>query len=142
MPTRTRAAVPIVAVGGVIGSLARAALDTAIPHVDPLSWPWSTFVVNIIGSLVLGVVLGILLRHSLAWWTRPLLVTGVLGGFTTFSAYAMQTRDLLTGSPVNAVLYAAGSIVAGVIAVALGLALTGGGRRGAGRAFDDVVDQA
>jgi len=125
---------PVVAAGGVVGSLARYRVDIAIPRVGPGDWPWSTFLVNVVGSLAIGVLIAWLVslaeRDVVTWWSglaRPFLVTGILGGFTTFSAYAVQVRDLAVGGSIAAAsLYAVGSVVVTVLAVSLGLAI---GRR-------------
>ena len=118
--------VPVVAAGGVIGAVSRAGIDVAMPyHAD--AWPWSTFLVNTVGSFLLGFVLVTLAvrvsdRH--APWARAFLITGILGGFTTFSAYANQVRLLESSGRSSAWLpYAVVSIVAAVVAVMLGALL-------------------
>ena len=112
--------VPVVAAGGVIGALCRSGIDSAMPyHAD--AWPWSTFIVNTVGSFLLGFVLVTLAvrvsdRH--APWARAFLITGILGGFTTFSAYANQVRVLESSGRLSAWLpYAIVSIVIAVVAV-------------------------
>jgi CrcB protein len=119
----------VVAVGGVIGSLARGALDVFIGRISTSPWPWPTFLVNVIGSLCLGFVLVWLMARvpggsRFDRWAKPFIVTGVLGGFTTFSAYSMQVRDLLASNQMLlATGYAIVSIVIAVAAVAIGAAL-------------------
>ena len=114
--------IPVVAVGGVIGALARAEIDVLIPHAVG-DWPWSTFAINLLGAFALGLMLQALLRVERRW-VRPFAVTGILGGFTTFSALSMQTRDMLAhGSAGLALVYAIGSVIVGVVAVGLGIAL-------------------
>jgi len=122
-----------VAVGGVIGALARAGISTAVPHPGAAAWPWATFVTNLLGCLVLGVLLDAVdSRHGT--WTlthprrarlaRPLLASGVLGGFTTFSTFSVESYGLLRSGAVGpAVLYAVASVVLGVALVMLGRAL-------------------
>lgn len=120
----------VVSAGGMLGAVGRLSLDTAMPRADLASWPWSTFVINISGSFLLGLVLVVLLARFGASpatragrWARPFLVTGVLGGFTTFSAFSAQVRDLLATSGFMALAYAVGSVLCCVLAVALGSAL-------------------
>lgn len=119
MTSRTLA---VVAAGGALGSLARYAVGVALPH-EPGGFPWATLVVNVVGSFLLGVLTVLVLS---TWSRRPLaqpfLGVGVLGGFTTFSAYSLELRDLLAADrPVLALLYAALTLAAGLGAAALGL---------------------
>lgn len=116
----------LVVAGGAVGVLARAAL--LAPVADPGVLPWATLAVNVMGSLLLGLVVGLLdgRRPRL----RAFLGTGVLGGFTTYSAFAVETAVWLT-TPLLAVGLAAASVVAGVAAAMAGLAL---GRRWGGDA--------
>lgn len=119
MTSRTLA---VVAAGGALGSLARYAVGVALPH-EPGGFPWATLVVNVVGSFLLGVLTALVLS---TWSRRPLaqhfLGVGVLGGFTTFSAYSLELRDLLAADrPVLALLYAALTLAAGLGAAALGL---------------------
>ena len=120
----------VVSAGGVLGAVGRLSLDTAIPRADLASWPWATFVINISGSFLLGLLLVLLLARfgespatRAGRWARPFLVTGVLGGFTTFSAFSAQVRDLLATSPAMALAYSVGSVLCCVLAVAVGSAL-------------------
>ena len=113
-----------VALGGVLGSLARWGVDEAMPATGPDDWPWATLTVNLVGALALGALLasGLLLGRP-SWW-RPLLVTGVLGGFTTFSALALETGVMLdAGRPVAAIGYVVITVVVGLAAVHLGRVL-------------------
>ena len=120
----------VVSAGGVLGAVGRLSLDTAIPRTDLASWPWATFVINISGSFLLGLLLVLLLARfgespttRAGRWARPFLATGVLGGFTTFSAFSGQMRDLLSTSSAMALAYAVGSVLCCVLAVAVGSAL-------------------
>jgi fluoride exporter len=132
--TRTALASPdevaVVALGGVLGALARYAVSVAVPHSDLAAWPWGTFVVNLLGCLALGIVLDVVdARHGV--WTatrprqarlaRPFLASGVLGGFTTFSTFSVEAVGLAREGNVGmAVLYAVASAVLGVLAVVVG----------------------
>ena len=113
----------LVALGGAIGAAARYGVSLAIPARD--GWPWATFAINVSGSLLIGVLAGWLATRAGTGdpW-RLLLGVGILGGFTTFSAYSLETLRLIErGEIVGAVAYALGSVIAGLAAVALGLAL-------------------
>jgi CrcB protein len=122
-----------VALGGVVGALARAGISTALPHTDRSAWPWATFATNLLGCLVLGVVLDWVDNRHEGWKTlhprrarlaRPLLASGVLGGFTTFSTFSVETYGLLaSGAAAAAVLYALASALLGVALVLAGRAL-------------------
>ena len=112
----------LAALGGAVGALARWGLTLALPRTSG-HWPWATLVVNLAGCLLLGVLLGALeaLRPDDVR-VRALLGTGVLGGFTTFSAFAVEVVDLVgAGSVLVAAGYVVASVAGGVLAVGLGL---------------------
>jgi CrcB protein len=104
-----RSATLLVAVGGVVGSLARFGLSHAWPHLV------ATFAINVVGAFALGALVA---RRPPEHWSRPLIGTGVLGGFTTFSALAVQTVD---ASAVTGAVYLAGTLLVGTAAAAWGL---------------------
>ncbi len=107
-----------VAIGGALGSVLRYLTISAV------GGPVATFIVNVAGSLVMGVLAVVLASRP---HLSPLLMTGVLGGFTTFSAFSLDALRLYeTGQTAQAVLYTAGSVVLSLIAVALGAALARG----------------
>jgi CrcB protein len=115
-----------VALGGAIGTGAREAISLAVPPVDGV--PVAILGINIVGAFLLGVLLEtLLLRGPDVGRRRDLrlfLGTGVLGGFTTYSALAADSGLLLLdGRPAAGVLYAVGSVVLGVLASTLGIAL-------------------
>ncbi len=117
----------LAAVGGALGALARWGVDAALPSPAP-GWPWATLLVNLTGCLLLGVLLGAVLprfpRHA---WLRPLLATGVLGGYTTYSTFAVDVVRLVDAGAVGtAAGYVVASVVGGVLATAAGVRL---GRR-------------
>ena len=112
-----------VAAGGAIGSLARWKLgQLALAAAPGLRFPSGTLLVNLVGCLAIGALAGLFDR---AWGPndtqRLLLFTGLLGGFTTFSAFGLETIDLLRrGEPVLAGSYVAASVIGGLLAVWLG----------------------
>ena len=106
-----------VAVGGAIGSVLRHLC------ILTLGAPWATACVNVAGSFVMGVLYITLSRSTLS----PMLMTGVLGGFTTFSAFSLDTLKLWqSGQIPQAAAYTLASVTLSLIAVALGAALARG----------------
>jgi CrcB protein len=118
---RRGAVVAAVAVGGALGTLVRYELALAEP-VASGRFPWTTFGVNVAGALLLGLVLGVLSDPSRATVARPFLAVGVCGGLTTFSTWMVEsvllTRD---GHGASATVYVATSVVAGLVAVTVGV---------------------
>lgn len=116
-----------VALGGAIGAVARYGLVEASARLAPyLAWPTGTFAVNILGSLAMGVLVGCLapLTTDVANPWRVLLGVGVLGGFTTFSAYALDIVKLLERKYfITAGGYACASVIVSVACLCIGLAL-------------------
>lgn len=112
----------VIAAGGAVGSLARYAVGLALPHATG-HFPWSTFVVNISGSLAMGVlVVWVLSLDQPHPWLRPFLGVGVLGGWTTFSGYALDAHALATaGRAPLALIYLLGSLAVGLVATGLGV---------------------
>jgi CrcB protein len=114
---RSPAALALVFVGGVAGTGCRFLADEAIRPWG--AWPASTFLVNVLGALLLGALWALLPGAGSRW--RPLAGTGFLGAFTTYSALAVQADLLLRdGMAPLAVGYAAGSVLAGLAAAAVG----------------------
>lgn len=113
-----------VAAGGVLGSLSRYAVGLALPHVSG-AFAWSTFLVNVTGSLAMGVlVVWVLSMTQPHPWLRPFLGVGVLGGWTTFSSYALDIHAMVqAGHGLVAAAYLVGSLVAGLVAVGFGVTL-------------------
>lgn len=110
----------LVVLGGAFGTLSRFGVNEALP--DGTLFPWATFTVNVVGSFALGLLLAVLLTRRTP--LRLLLGTGFLGGFTTYSALAVETDTLLRGDHlVLGIAYAAASVVAGLAAALAGVAL-------------------
>lgn len=117
---------PLIFLGGGIGSLARYGLMQVIYRAVPgTNFPWPTLGVNILGAFLIGLLIEILaLRLSLPALPRFFLVTGFLGGFTTFSAFSMETALMLErGDYLNSAAYVAASVAGTVAAVFAGLLL-------------------
>ncbi|GAC1329990.1 MAG: hypothetical protein NVSMB13_17830 [Mycobacteriales bacterium] len=112
-----------IAVAGAIGAPARYLLDGWLTRRLRRGFPWGTFVVNVSGSLLLGLVAGLGLYHGLPHTPRLLLATGFCGAYTTFSTFSYETVRLVeTGSTAGAVANTLGSLLAGLLAAAAGLA--------------------
>jgi fluoride exporter len=113
----------LVAAGGAMGSVLRfGATLMAIQHLG-LAFPWGTLAVNVIGSVAIGIVAGIGVDG--AW--RLFLIPGLLGGFTTFSAFSLETLSLWQRAWWLAVLYVSASLCGGFAGFAAGHALAARG---------------
>jgi CrcB protein len=115
----------LAAVGGALGALARWAVAGALPS-SPGGWPWATLLVNLTGCVLIGVLLAVLLaRFPRNPWLRPFLAVGALGGYTTYSTFAVDVVRLGdAGAWVPAVGYLLVSVVGGAAGVLAGLAGT------------------
>jgi CrcB protein len=114
-----------VGLGGFIGSIARYAVAVSLTPAAPGRFPWATFTVNCVGCLLIGLLAGMLSRAPVPETVRLFLVTGLLGGFTTFSAFGLESVALLRRGEFGlALLYMLGSVLVGIAAVWLGLRLT------------------
>jgi CrcB protein len=114
-----------VSAGGAVGAVARYGLGVALPH-RPGTYPWATFLVNVTGCLLIGVLMVLMAEvwaaHRLL---RPFLGTGLLGGYTTFSTYVVDTRRLVdAGAPATAAAYLAGTLAVALLATYLGVLAT------------------
>ena len=114
-----------VAAGGAIGAAARLLTVDLAARLFGYDFPWGTFAVNVIGSLLMGLLVGwMTTRWDAPQTLRVFLATGVLGGFTTFSAFALDFAMLWENRQhLAALLYAAGSVLASLAAVFAGLLL-------------------
>jgi CrcB protein len=113
--------------GGAVGSALRYLLGRALP-VAAGGWPWPTFVANLVGGLAMGLLAAWLLRAgALAEDLRLLLGVGLLGGFTTFSAFSLEMVTMIEhGQAGQAILYAIASVLLAMLAVYVGLGLARG----------------
>lgn len=113
-----------IAAGGGLGALARHLVGEALSAATG-AFPWGTFLINVSGSLLIGILMAVLgLRPAHHRLVRPFLGVGVLGGFTTFSAYAVQSYELVrSGHPLVALVYLGGTMIAALLAVVGGVFL-------------------
>lgn len=119
------ATLTVISIGGGLGALARYGLTVWLP-VHPGHFPWATWLANVSGALLIGVLLVLITEvwsaHRLL---RPFLGVGFLGGYTTFSTYAVETHNLFDAHEAGLALgYLALTLVAGLAAVLLGVTST------------------
>ncbi len=117
----------IVMLGGAIGALSRYHFGRMAGHLMGTGWPWGTFGVNIIGGFLMGALAGWLTRHGSGGGEtlRLLIGVGILGGFTTFSAFSLEAALMIErGQWAGAALYGAASVALSVGALFVGLMLT------------------
>lgn len=110
----------LVAFGGAAGSVARHLVALLAAAQLGAGFPWGTLAVNIIGSALIGIAAGLGLQGD----ARLLLVTGFLGGFTTFSAFSLETGALFERAPMLAALYVGASVTLGLLAFTACFTLT------------------
>lgn len=111
-----------VAAGGAVGSVLRYLTTLGAGRAFGTGFPLGTLVVNVVGSFLMGALVGLLGRHG-ANHLAPLLMTGVLGGFTTFSAFSLDTVTLWSrGQTGLALLYVGLSVGISLVSIALGMA--------------------
>ena len=111
-----------VALGGAVGSVARFGVNIVTPRFLGQDFPWATLTVNILGSLVMGFLAAFLTeKYADQPDLRLFLLTGVLGGFTTFSAFSLDVFNLVQrGESSTAMIYTVASVVLSIIAVFAG----------------------
>lgn len=113
-----------VSIGGVLGVNARYWLGVWINKWTSPQFPWATFLINVTGSFVIGVLAVLFDRWSPQSRLRLLSITGFLGGYTTFSSYALESATLWErGEKGLAAYYVVGSVAGGLLGVFLGIAL-------------------
>jgi fluoride exporter len=122
--TRRGEAVIVVALacGGVLGAVSRYAISLALP-TETARFPWGTFLINVSGSAVLGFLLVLVIEHfPRGRLVRPVLGTGFLGAYTTFSTFTVEAIDLVrAGHAGTAIAYLVASVFAGLLAVWAGI---------------------
>jgi fluoride exporter len=110
-----------VGLGGMIGSIGRYLTVKSIDEKFASTFPYGTLTVNILGSLILGFIFALISRKAgLAEHWRLFFGTGICGGFTTFSALALENFNLLHFKPGTALLYTSLSLAAGILAIGVG----------------------
>ncbi len=115
-----------VALGGAIGASARYLTGVAAIRLIGPGFPWATLVVNIVGSFLMGALIVVLAHQSGTRWA-PFLMTGLLGGFTTFSAFSLDAITLFErGQVLIAAAYVVASVLLSLAAIVAGLALARG----------------
>ena len=113
----------VVAIGGAIGAAGRYGVDVVLPAA-PRGFPLGTFLVNVIGCLLIGVLAGVVFRPGAHRLLRPFVAVGVLGGFTTFSTYTVEAVTLALDDAAGTALgYLLATVAGSVLAVESGLLL-------------------
>jgi CrcB protein len=114
----------LIAVGGAIGSMCRYAVGMWVQRASHSGFPAGTLAVNVIGSIIVGLLTGWLMNAQTHPLIRPALVVGFCGGFTTFSSFGMETVGLMKGGEVSmAAAYVLTSLVLGIAGAALGFSV-------------------
>ncbi|MBY9064406.1 fluoride efflux transporter CrcB [Sphingomonas yunnanensis] len=114
----------LVMAGGAVGTAGRYLTGRAMTAALGPDWPWGTLTVNLVGGLLMGLLVGALARTGGSDQWRLLLGVGVLGGFTTFSAFALDAATMIErGAALGALGYVLVSVVGAIAAVFAGLAL-------------------
>ena len=116
----------LVAAGGALGSTGRYLATIYISRHTPLTFPLGTFVVNITGCFLIGILFGLFAKHAVMTtdW-RLFLITGICGGYTTFSSFSLESIALFRqGSYTYFLLYIFGSVILGLLATVAGMTLT------------------
>ena len=119
----------LVGAGGAIGAMARPGFGSIVGRLWPMSFPLATLLVNVLGSLAMGVFIGLMARFLPAWQNeaRLFVAVGVLGGFTTFSSFSLDTIVLIErGNLLMAGAYVLLSVVVCLVGLYLGLLVTRG----------------
>jgi CrcB protein len=112
----------LVGVGGFLGSIARYVTVRSVDVRLNQVFPFGTLTVNVVGCFVLGLIAGLAARQGMGDTWKAFLGAGFCGGFTTFSAFALENTTMFTERmAVSALIYIGASVVAGIVAVLLGL---------------------
>jgi fluoride exporter len=116
----------VVAAGGALGSMGRYLATIYISRHTNLTFPMGTFVVNVTGCFLIGILFGLFAKHAVMTtdW-RLFLITGICGGYTTFSSFSLESIALFRqGSYTYFLLYTFGSVILGLLATVAGMTLT------------------
>lgn len=119
----------LVGIGGALGAMARYGVSVMVERLWPPGFPLATLLVNITGSLAMGLLIGVLAKLLPSWQNeaRLFVAVGVLGGFTTFSSFSLDTITLIErGTLTQAALYVLLSVALSVLGLYLGLLITRG----------------
>lgn len=117
-------AIAVVAAGTGVGAITRYLTHHFVTTRLERDFPWATLLVNVVGSFILGLVVAMAARHAASETVRLIIGVGFCGGLTTFSTYSYESLDLLRQSKHgHAGLYAVVTVIAGLLAAALGLTL-------------------
>ena len=115
----------LLAIGGAAGTILRYYLSSSIQANNATLFPWGTFSVNLIGSLIIGIIAGVLINQTLSEQWQLFIFVGVLGGFTTFSSLAIETFNLLrTGQYIIATTYMLSTNFFGLLLAAAGFMIS------------------
>ena len=113
----------LVALGGAAGSVARYLIGGAIQRASHSGFPFGTLAVNVVGCVAVGLLFRAFAGHPHQQELRAALIVGLLGGFTTFSAFSLEAVGLIQGGEwVKAALYVFASVAAGLLGTAAALA--------------------
>ena len=104
--------------GGFIGASLRYISSSGIEKLCTTPFPFSTFLINFLGCLILGLLMNLGITDTEIWPAKEFLSIGILGGFTTFSTFGMESYRLMeSGHLVIALFYMIGSVVAGIFGI-------------------------
>ncbi len=111
-----------VGTGGFIGAVLRYATAGLVTRFMQHGFPWGTVAVNFLGCLLLGIFTGFIIERIYSWPLQEFFVIGILGGFTTFSAFGMETYQMLKAGALNeAAGYVVVSLATGILAIGIGI---------------------
>ena len=111
-----------VMLGGAVGAGLRFGVSVWALQAFGGNFPWGTLIVNLVGGLLMGLLAGAVLREGAGVPVHLLVGTGILGGFTTFSAFSLETAALVEGGQIGAALaYALASVIGSVLLLFMGL---------------------
>lgn len=107
----------IAGIGGCIGTILRYLTVKGIHLLTPLQFPFGTLTVNLTGCFIIGIIYGFTEKGYMSQEWRLFFITGICGGYTTFSAFSIETIGLMRdGQSMQAFLYIAGSVILGLLA--------------------------